>query len=302
MKIYRVLLILLCAISVQAAPRKVQVVTTTTDLADIAGEIGKDKIHVTSLSHGDQSGCNSVEPRPSMVMAARAADLFVRIGLNYDSWADSLVDAARNSKIVFGAPGYVDASVGIERLEVPRGKIDASMGHVHIYGNPHYWLDPENGKVMADNILAGLIRVSPENRDYFTRNRDAYTRMLDEKIRRWHGALAPLKGSRIVSYHKSWEYFARRFGFTIVATIEPKPGIPPSAAHVNSLIEQLKPETGIIILHENIYPVKSSHMIARETGARVAVLPIATGGMKGAVKSYAGLFDYITAVLTEQQP
>lgn len=302
MKIYRVLLILLCAMSVQAAPRKVQVLTTTTDLADIVGEIGKDKIHVTSLSHGDQSGCSSVEPRPSMVMAARAADLFVRIGLNYDSWADGLVDAARNSKIVFGGPGYVDASVGIERLEVPRGKVDAGMGHVHIYGNPHYWLDPANGKVMADNILAGLIRVSPENTEFFTRNRDAYVRTLDGKISQWQAALAPLHGRRIVSYHKSWEYFARRFGFEIVATIEPKPGIPPSAAHLNRLVAQLKPETGIIILHENIYPVKSSQMLAREIGARVAVLPISTGGMNGAVTSYAGLFDYIVAALTEKQP
>lgn len=294
-----ILFIILFTVPLYATEGKLQVVTTTTDLADIAKEIGKDKIEVISLSHGDQSGCNSVEPRPSMVMGLRKADLFVRTGMAYDSWADSLLDAARNSKIVFGAQGYVDTSVGIERLEVPRGKVDAGMGHVHIYGNPHYWLDPENGRVIAENILVGLIRIAPENKEYFTQNKNNFIKTLEAKIKEWSMKLEPYRGRKIVSYHKSWEYFAKRFGLEITATIEPKPGIPPSASYLNRLIQQLKPMKELIIFHENIYPVKSSEMVAKETGAKVAVLPIATGGMRGAVKSYIGLFDYIVLKITE---
>ncbi|MFH1259438.1 MAG: metal ABC transporter substrate-binding protein [Elusimicrobiota bacterium] len=281
------------------AKEKINVVATTTDLADIVKEIGKEKVEVISLSHGDQSGCNSVEPRPSLVMGLRKADLFVRIGMAYDSWSDSLLDAARNSKIVFGAPGYVDTSVGIERLEVPKGKVDASLGHVHIYGNPHYWLDPQNGEVMVKNIVDGLGKVSGSDAEYFKKNGDEYSQKLKQKISEWAAKLEPYKGNKVVSYHKSWEYFARRFGFEIIATIEPKPGIPPSPAYLNRLIEQLKPQKNIIILHENIYPVKTSRMVAKETGAKVIVLPIATGGMKGAIKSYIGLFDYIVAKIAE---
>ncbi len=300
MKLFKtVLFIILFTVPLYATEAKLQVVTTTTDLADIAKEIGQDKIEVISLSHGDQSGCNSVEPRPSMVMGLRKADLFVRIGMAYDSWADSLIDAARNSRIVFGAPGYLDVSIGIERLEVPRGKVDAGMGHVHIYGNPHYWLDPGNGRVIAENILAGLIRITPENKEYFTRNKELFARKLDDKMKEWSMKLEPYKGRKIVSYHKSWEYFARRFGLAITATIEPKPGIPPSAAYLNHLIQQLKPLGGLIILHENIYSVKSSALVAKETGAKIVILPIATGGMRGTVKNYIGLFDYIISQITE---
>ncbi len=298
-KIYLIIYLLSCIPVYGQAKEKINVVATTTDLADIVKEIGKEKVEVKSLSHGDQSGCSSVEPRPSMVMGLRKADLFVRIGMAYDSWADSLLDAARNSKIVFGAPGYVDTSVGIERLEVPKGKVDASMGHVHIYGNPHYWLDPQNGEVIVKNIVDGLGKVSGSDAEYFKKSGDEYIQKLKQKISEWAAKLEPYEGNKIVSYHKSWEYFARRFGFEIIATIEPKPGIPPSPAHLNRLIEQLKPQKNIIILHENIYPVKTSQMVAKETGAKVVVLPIATGGMKGAVKSYIGLFDYIVLKITE---
>ena len=295
------LAIFACVTNLYAAPDKIKIVTTTMDLADIAKEIGGEKVEVTSLSHGDQSGCNSVEPRPSMVMSLRKAGVFVRIGMDYDSWADSLIDACGNSRIAFGAPGYADASVGIERLEVPAGRVDAGMGHVHVYGNPHYWLDPQNGRVMADNILAALIRVSAGNKDYFTANKQAYVARLDDKISQWSRKLEPYKGKRIVSYHESWVYFAKRFGFEIMATIEPKPGIPPSAAYLNQLIIRVKQGTGLLIFHENIYPEKTSAMVARETGAKVYILPISTGGMRGAVKSYTGLFDYIVSAITEDE-
>ncbi len=283
-----------------AAQDQLQLVTTTTDLADIARIIGGDKVRVVSLSRGDQMGCHSVEPRPSMVVNLSRADILIKIGLDYDSWADALVDSSRNAKIAFGAPGYVDTSVGIVRLEVPRGKVDASMGHVHLYGNPHYWLDPENGRIIAENICAGLARIAPAHGDYFLQNKEAFVKLLAIKIQEWKTKLMPYKNKKIVSYHKSWEYFARSFGFEIIAAIEPKPGIPPSPAHLKELIAKLKKEKNLMILHENVYPVTTSRMIERETEAKLIVLPVSVGGIKGAAKDYSGLFDHIVEKIVEE--
>ncbi len=278
---------------------KISIVTTTTDLADIAQKIGGDKVNVVSLSHGDQSGCQGIEPRPSMLMNLRKADVLILIGMDYDHWANGLIDASRNSNIVFGAPGYIDTSVGIRRLEVPVGKVDASMGHVHIYGNPHYILDPDNGKIVARNIAEGLSKKYPEHKVYFKTNEENFVKSLDAKIKEWDKILAPFRGREIVSYHKTWEYLAEHFGFKIIAYIEPKPGIPPSPAHLNRLIEQLKTEKGVLIFHENIYPLKSSEMVAKETGAKVLVLPMAVKGLNGKIQGYLELFDYITGQIAE---
>jgi zinc/manganese transport system substrate-binding protein len=236
-----------------------------------------------------------------MVVNLRKADAYIRIGMDYDSWADGLMDAARNSRIVYGAPGFIDTSVGIERLEVPQGKVDAGMGHVHLYGNPHYWLDPHNARVITKNIAEGLSRVRPESSGYFNKNREEYLARFDVKIREWETKLKPYQGKNIVTYHKSWEYFARRFGLNIVATVEPKPGIPPSAAYLNTLIQKLKGQSGIMILHENCYPARTSRMVAAQAGARLLVLPVSVGGMGGKIKDYPGLFDHIIASIAGER-
>ncbi|MDD5756747.1 MAG: metal ABC transporter substrate-binding protein [bacterium] len=276
-----------------ASPQPIQEVTTTTDLADLAGIIGGDKVRVVSLSRGNQMGCHSVEPRPSMVVNLSRADILIKIGLDYDSWVDALVDSSRNAKIVFDAAGYIDASTNIARLEVPTGKVDASMGHIHLYGNPHYWLDPENGRIIAENICAGLVRIVPLYSDYFIANKEAFIRLLAVKIQDWKAKLLPYKSKKIVSYHKSWEYFAKSFGFDIITAIEPKPGIPPSPAYLKELVAKLKKENNLMILHENVYPDTTSRMIARETGAKLLQLPVSVGGVKDTARDYIGLFDHI---------
>ena len=274
-----------------AAYAKINVVTTTPDLANIARSIGGSKVSAISLARGDQD-MHFVEPRPSMVNYLRKADLFVRVGMDLDIWAQGLVDAARNKKIVYGAKGYVDASTGIRKLEIPTVKLDPSMGHIHIYGNPHYWLDPANGKVIARSILAGLIRVSPDDEAYFRGNYERFADKLDKAISAWKKRLAPFHGAEVVTYHKSWVYFNNRFGLVEFGNVEPKPGIPPSPSHVNSLIKRMKGAHVKVILMEPFYPRKFPQMIARETGAKLLIVPTSVGAVKG-VDSYFELFDHL---------
>jgi len=271
--------------------KEIFVVTTTEDLADLVKEVGGDKVKVVSLSYGYQDP-HLVEPRPSMVVQLKKADMLVKIGMDLDIWVDSLIQAARNTNIIYGAKGYVDASVGILRLEVPGGKIDASMGDIHIYGNPHYWLDPKNAKPITKNILDGLCKISPENTEYFKNNRDSYLEKLDKMVKIWDEKMKFYKGAKIVTYHKTWSYFANHFNLEVIATVEPKPGIPPSPAHLNSLIIKMKKEKPVMILHEIFYPKKTSEMVSKETQVKLVILPTSVGGVKE-VKDYISLFDYI---------
>jgi ABC-type Zn uptake system ZnuABC Zn-binding protein ZnuA len=278
------------------AQAKVKVVTTTPDLAAIAREVGGKHAEVVSLARGDQD-LHFVEPRPSMVQHLRKADVFVKVGMDLDIWAQGLVDAARNPKIVYGAPGYVDASAGLKRLELPTVKLDPSMGHIHLYGNPHYWLDPRNGKIIARNVLGALQKVSPAEADFFAHNYDDFCARLDKAVARWQGQVKPYRGEQIVVYHKSWVYFEDCFGMREFGEVEPKPGIPPSPAHVNALIKQMKAARIKLILMEPFYPQKFPQMIARETDAKLLVVPTSVGGRKE-IKNYFELFDYLVNTIT----
>jgi len=269
---------------------KVNVVTTTEDLADLVKVVGGDKINVISLSKGSQDP-HYVEPRPSMVIQLKKADMVVRIGMDLDIWADSLIAASRNSKIIYGAVGYVDASVGIEKLEIPTGKIDGSMGDIHIYGNPHYWLDPENAKPITKNILECLVKLSPDDSSYFVKNRDEYLQKLEAKIKKWQEKLKPYRGTKIVTYHNSWPYFANRFGLEIVGFVEPKPGIPPNPSHIVSLIKKMKKEKAKIIIVEPYFSQKAPKTIADETGATIVILLPSVEEKKG-IKTFIDLFEY----------
>lgn len=274
-----------------AVSQKIRVVTTTQDMASITELIGGDRVEVTSLSSGWQDP-HLVEPRPSMVMKLKKADLMVKVGMDLDMWIDGMIDAARNSAIYYGNKGYIDASVGIKVLEKPVGKIDGSMGDIHLYGNPHYWLSPENGKVIACNIRDGLIGMSPENRGYFMENYTEFVSALDKKVAGWKAKMEELTNKKIVTYHTSWSYLADYFGLEVIATIEPKPGIPPRPAYLNSLIETIKSEKPGMIMQAEFYSDKNAKMLSRETGVPYKILPTSVGAVKG-VDDYIGLFEYI---------
>jgi zinc/manganese transport system substrate-binding protein len=258
------------------AAAQVRVVATFTDLADIVKQIGGAHVQVSSLAR-PQDDFHLVTPRPSMALELSRAKLFVRVGMDLDLWADDLLAAARNASILRGASGYVDCSVGVRKLEVPTGRVDPSMGDIHIYGNPHYLFDPANAKIAARNILEGLKRVDPANAQEYQRRYEAFVQRVDEHLNRWHQILAPYKGTLVVVYHKSLPYFLQRFGLQELATVEPKPGIPPSPGYLREVIARMKNTGCKVILIEHFRPRRFPDAIARETGAKVVVLPAAVG-------------------------
>ncbi|OGS06660.1 MAG: hypothetical protein A2270_01415 [Elusimicrobia bacterium RIFOXYA12_FULL_51_18] len=277
------------------AGAELKVITASTDLKYICERIGGDLVKVESMASGSQD-LHMVEPRPSMVFKLKKADMVVRVGLDLDMWLDSLINAAKNGRLFYGQLGYVDASAGVPLLEKPEGKVDASMGDIHIYGNPHYWLDPANAKVMARNILAGLKRAMPDQTAKFDANYAEFVKDTDTKLDEWTRRMAPLKGLKIITYHSSWPYFASRFGLMVAGHIEPKPGIPPSASHLDSLLKKMKAENIRVILTESYYPRKGPDFLAGKTGAAVVTAPVSVGGEDG-VKTYFDVFDHVVAGL-----
>jgi len=209
-----------------AAADKIRVVATTTDLKALTEAIGGDLVEVDALARGNQNA-HDLEVRPSLMVKVRRADLLVMNGLELDQWADVVVQGANNSRVIPGAPGRVDASQGIRVLEVPATRVDRSMGDVHPLGNPHYTLDPGMAPAVTANILSGLVRVAPQSRPVFERNRTEFLGRLDEAMTRWTKLLEPFKGAKIVVDHNMWPYFLTRFGLVQAGSIEERPGIPP---------------------------------------------------------------------------
>lgn len=282
----------LSSLRVQA---EIYVVTTDPTLADLARSVGGDRVRVESLSRGTDDP-HQVEPRPSMVVKVSRAQVFARIGMDLDMWADGILNKAGNRNVMRGGKGYADCSVGIKPLEVPTTKLDPSMGDIHVYGNPHYLLDPANGIVASGNIAAALIRVDPANRDYYVQRHQAFGRDLLNALNRWRGMLAPYRGAPVVVYHRSWPYFLARFGLSEIGSIEPKPGIPPSPGHVNDLVREMKRAGVRVMLMENFRARRFPDLIEKQTGARAVFVPGAVEAEPG-VDSYIRLFDVIVSRL-----
>ncbi|MCS7309762.1 MAG: metal ABC transporter substrate-binding protein [Armatimonadota bacterium] len=272
----RTVLTLLWVLVSLPAVAQVRVVTTFTDLADLVKQVGGNRVQVSALAR-PQDDFHLVTPRPSMALELSRARLFVRVGMDLDLWADDLLTAARNASILRGASGYVDCSVGVKKLEVPTGRVDPSMGDIHLYGNPHYLFDPVNAKVAARNILEGLKRVDPAHATEYQQNYEAFAQRVEEHLKRWQQALAPYRGAPVVVYHKSLTYFLQRFGLQELATVEPKPGIPPSPGHLREVVQRMKSAGCRVILVEHFRPRRFAEAVARETGAKVVVLPVAVG-------------------------
>jgi len=275
-----------------AFEKKIKVVTTSTDLRSITEFIGGDRVKVESITKGYQNP-HIVDPKPSYMLKLNEADLFVKVGLDLELWAQLLEDGARNPRIRFGSPGHVDASTGVELLDIPTSKIDRSLGDIHIFGNPHYWLDPLNGKIIAQNIFDGLIRISPENTDYFEKNKRLFDKEIDTHLVRWLKKMNPYSGTKVIAYHKTWPNLTKRFKIKIVDYVEPKPGISPSPAHIANLIKRMKTEGIKIIIREPFYENKIPAFVASKTGASVLTLPTSVEGISG-IKDYFVLFDFIT--------
>jgi len=268
---------------------KLQVVTTTTDLAAIATAVAGDLAEVTAIAAGDQDP-HFVDAKPSYLIKLQRADLFVQVGLELEiGWAPNLLTNSRNARIQPGGDGFVDASAGIAALQVPTAA-DRTMGDIHPYGNPHYWLDPANGHVIARNIAAGLQRVDAAHAADYDRRLADFDHRLDEALARWRQQAAPLAGLPVVAYHNAFPYLEQRFGFRVVGFVEPKPGIPPSGRYIAELVEQMKRQGVKVILTAPYYDAKTARLVAQQSGATVVTLAPSVGAVEGS-GDYLALFD-----------
>lgn len=269
----------------------IKVVTTTEDLASLAREVGGDKVSVESIAKGYQDP-HFVEAKPSFILKLHSADLLVVVGRDLEiGWLPPLLQQSRNEKIQVGARGYLDASATVKILDIPQGQITRAMGDVHPLGNPHYWLDPGNGRRIAQAMEARMSELQPGDAAYFAQRLADFDRRLAEAEKGWDAAMAPYKGTKVVTYHRSWPNFVERFGLDVIGYVEPKPGIPPSPQHTLSLIAEMKKAKATLILVEPYFDLKTPQSVARETGGQVVVLAPSVGGVKEA-GDYIRLFAY----------
>lgn len=310
-----------------------QVVATTSDLAAIAKAVAGDKAVVHSICTGKEDP-HMLQAKPGFILKARDADLWIRIGLELEiGWEGPILDGSRNPRIREGTRGHLDASEGVQILDIPTVRVTRAMGDVHPQGNPHYWLDPLNGRRLAGLIAERLAELVPEDAAYFRRQALAFQNALDEqmfgpallkatpadklwamtadgslaafladsanrgKAGGWLAAMQPLRGQAIVTYHRSWIYFAQRFGLTIAGELEPKPGVPPSAAHLAQIMDTIKGAQVRLILQEPFYSRKAADKVAGQSGIRVVVVANTVGG-EAAAADYLALMDLIVQRLT----
>ena len=277
--------------AVTPARAALKVVTSTEDLASLAREIGGDRIGVESIARGYQDP-HFVEAKPSFILKLHSADLLIVVGRELEiGWLPPLLQQSRNEKIQAGSRGYLDASLTVRILDIPQGQITRAMGDVHPLGNPHYWLDPGNGRRIAQAIQAKLSEIQPADAAFFAQRFADFDKRLGEAEKRWDASLAPYKGTKIVTYHRSWPNFVERFGLDVIGYVEPKPGIPPSPQHTIELIAEMKKVKASIILVEPYFDLKTPQSVARETGAKVIVLSPSVGSEKE-ITDYIHLFEY----------
>ena len=273
------------------AAQPLLVVTTTQDLAAIAREIAGDRARVESLAKGYQDP-HFVDAKPSLLVKIRKADLFVEVGRDLEvGWVPGLLQGARNPRVQSGGPGFVDASNGVAILE-QGAKAGREEGDVHPLGNPHHWLDPANGLVIAANIRDGLARVAPGDRAYFETRYADFDRRLRERMAGWkkEAEAMGLTGLKVVTYHRSWPYFAAAFGLRVVNYVEPRPGVPPAPRHIQDLTEQMKSEHVPLLIVEPYFDPKLPARVAQNAGAALVILPPSVGATPEA-KDYFSLFD-----------
>lgn len=321
------LVMLPCLVHAQAPDSLLQVVATVPELGSLVREIGGNRVVVTGLVKGTEDP-HFVDAKPSFIKALSQADVYVQVGLELEiGWASTLLQQARNANVLPGAPGYVDASTVIEPLEVPTGVVDRSMGDVHAFGNPHYLLDPVQGLRVARLLRDRLSALRPASRSYFEAQYAAFvqrlgTALVGEALAKkyeveklvllfehgrlqaflqsqdeaallggWLGRMAPYAGTKVVTDHNIWPYFARRFGIDIVGFLEPKPGVPPTTQHLQGLVKTMQAQSVRLILASTYYDPHHARFLAQHTRARVVEMANQAGARAG-TDDYLRLVDY----------
>jgi ABC-type Zn uptake system ZnuABC Zn-binding protein ZnuA len=269
---------------------QIKIVTTIQDLKSIAEAIGGEHVDAFSIATGYQNP-HFVDPKPSYILKLSRADMFITVGLDLEiGWVPPLLNSARNAKIQKGGEGYVDASVNIPLLQVPTS-VNRGEGDIHIYGNPHYWLDPLNGKIIAENICTALKRIDPEHRAEYQANLKKFDDQVDGKIKEWEAKLSKFKNTKVIVYHNEWPYFEQRFGLKIVDYLEPKPGIPPTPSQLAKIINLMKRENIKIIINSPYFTSEAADLVARNSGGNAVTLATSVGAFPQ-IKNYFDLFDY----------
>lgn len=276
----------------------VAVVTSSTDLKALVEAVGGNRVQVDSLAPPVHDP-HAVEVKPSQMAKLKRASLLVRIGLDHEPWLTQLLASMNDPRFARGSPNDLETSKGVPLLQVdtPRVKGDRG-GHVHGFGNTHYWLDPENARPMTQSISDALARLSPGDRATFEANRVHFLERLDVALTRWSRAMAPFRGTRVVVVHETWPYLARRFGLMVVSAVEPTPGVPPSPASLATLIQKMR-EAGVkLVIAEPYSDASVVGEVASRSGARAVTLVPSVGGDPEA-RDYLALFDLNIKRLSE---
>ncbi len=273
------------------AASKMNVMTSTEDLASLAREVGGDKVNAEAIAKGYQDP-HFVEPKPSFLLKLQKADLLAVVGLQLEiGWLPPLQTQSRNAKIQVGGTGYMDMSQYCQILEIPKGQVTRAMGDVHPLGNPHYWLDPENGRRIAKAFADRFSQMDTADASYFQQRYADFDKRLSTAEKGWEAKMAPFRGRKVITYHRSWPNFCERFGLEVVDYVEPRPGIPPTPSHTLEVINTMKSQGIHVILVEPYFDLRTPNSIAQQTGGEVAVLLPSVGGVKQ-VTDYFQLFDY----------
>lgn len=273
---------------------QIRVVATTPDLAAIAMEIGGGDIEISTLANPTEDP-HFVDARPSHIVTLNRADVLIEGGAQLEvGWLPALLRSARNSKIAAG-PGRISASAGVTMLEVPT-TLDRAAGDIHAAGNPHFMLDPLNVRLIAAQIADHLAQVDPSSAERYRANLERFGATLDTKFADWQRQLAPFRGAGIVTYHRDFVYLAERFGLELVATLEEKPGISPSPAHIARVIETMRSRGARVILMQPYQNRRTAETVARQTGAAVLDMPHQPGAAAN-TETYFDLMDYLVQTL-----
>lgn len=281
-----------------SAQAKLNVVVTTPDLASIAKEVGGDKVELTTMARPTEDP-HFVDAKPSFIVKLARADALIQGGAELEiGWLPPLLAGARNSKLDPGAPGDIRCNQGIHMLEVPTS-LDRSQGDIHAAGNPHFLVDPENAKIVAHTIAQAFAKLDSADAGTFKANEEQFVSRLNSKMAEWQKSFAPFKGQQLVAYHNSWPYFATRFGLKSEIFLEPKPGIPPSPAHLANVILKMREEKAHVIIVDPYLNRRTAETVARSTGATVVDVSQFPGGVKGTEGGYVALMDYLVDSLTK---
>ena len=273
------------------AKGQLKVITTTEDMATLAREVGGDRISVESLARGYQDP-HFVEPKPSFIAKLHGADLLISVGLQLEiGWLPPLITQSRNPRIQPGAPGYLEGSQFADILEKPAGGVSRAMGDIHPMGNPHFWLDPSNGRAVAQGIATKLSELQGADAAYFGQRSKDFAARLAEAEKGWKAKMAPYRGKKVITFHQSWPNFAKYFDIDVAGYVEPKPGIPPTPSHTLALISQMKSQNIKVIWVEPYFDTKVPNSIAQSVSGEAIVLLPSVGGVP-AVTDYFKLFDY----------